>query len=59
MVVSTDLENRGKVGRNKAKKRNADAVTASSTSPDPSTSSNKRTRKDAGNEKEKCEREVT
>ncbi len=53
MVVSTDLENRGKGGRNKAKKRNADAVTASSTSPDPSTSSKKRTRKDAGNEKEK------
>nr|CAH0103901.1 unnamed protein product [Daphnia galeata] len=52
VVVSTDLENRGKGGRNKAKKRTAAAATASSTSPDPSTSSKKRTRKDAGNEKE-------
>jgi hypothetical protein len=52
VVVSTDLENRGKGGRNKAKKRTADAATASSTSSDPSTSSKKRTRKDAGNEKE-------
>ncbi len=56
MVVSKDLENRGKGGRNKAKKRNADAVTVSSIPPDPSTSSNKRTRKDAGNEKEKSSR---
>ena len=52
VVVSTDLENRGRGGRNKAKKRTAAAATASSTSPDPSTSSKKRTRKDAGNEKE-------